>query len=143
MAFDRTDDFCEGCLGVVNLGDDADTTGAVFGQLAGAYYGESGIPPEWRNRLQDQDLIHRSLITFSSSGRYPRVSSAGRWRQRMSLDVERELAELESMSVGELHGRYETITQPAPMLPDPADRRPAAGAPRRRCDRRVRSGDAE
>lgn len=31
----------------VNLGDDADTTGAVCGQLAGAYCGESGIPNEW------------------------------------------------------------------------------------------------
>ena len=31
-------------LRAVNLGDDADTTGAVCGQLAGAYWGESGIP---------------------------------------------------------------------------------------------------
>ena len=30
----------------VNLGDDADTTGAVYGQLAGAYYGVSGLPDE-------------------------------------------------------------------------------------------------
>jgi ADP-ribosyl-[dinitrogen reductase] hydrolase len=28
----------------VNLGDDADTTGAVYGQLAGAFYGEKAIP---------------------------------------------------------------------------------------------------
>jgi ADP-ribosyl-[dinitrogen reductase] hydrolase len=35
----------------VNLGDDADTTGAVFGQLAGAHYGAGGIPAEWRKRL--------------------------------------------------------------------------------------------
>jgi ADP-ribosylglycohydrolase len=36
-------------LRAVNLGDDADTTGAVCGQLAGAYFGESGIPQEWRD----------------------------------------------------------------------------------------------
>jgi ADP-ribosylglycohydrolase len=41
----------------VNLGDDADTTGAVYGQLAGAYYGESGIPGSWRSKLALIDLI--------------------------------------------------------------------------------------
>jgi ADP-ribosyl-[dinitrogen reductase] hydrolase len=28
----------------VNLGNDADTTGAIYGQLAGEFYGETGIP---------------------------------------------------------------------------------------------------
>jgi ADP-ribosylglycohydrolase len=41
----------------VNLGDDADTTGAVYGQLAGAYYGEPAIPPEWRERLAMREVI--------------------------------------------------------------------------------------
>ena len=35
----------------VNLGDDADTTGAVYGQLAGAFYGEEGIPDGWRKKI--------------------------------------------------------------------------------------------
>jgi ADP-ribosyl-[dinitrogen reductase] hydrolase len=56
-AFDRSSSFREGALLAVNLGDDADTTGAVFGQLAGAYYGETGIPREWRERLVMADLI--------------------------------------------------------------------------------------
>ncbi len=56
-AFDRSTDFREGALLAVNLGDDADTTGAVYGQLAGAYYGESAIPPEWRERLAMRELI--------------------------------------------------------------------------------------
>lgn len=47
----------EGCLLAVNLGDDADTTGAVYGQLAGAIYGESGLPANWVNRLTGYDLI--------------------------------------------------------------------------------------
>jgi ADP-ribosyl-[dinitrogen reductase] hydrolase len=56
-AFLHSDSFREGCLKVVNLGDDADTTGAVYGQIAGAYYGESGIPADWRQRLAKFDLI--------------------------------------------------------------------------------------
>lgn len=50
-AFSRTNSFEDGLLQVVNLGEDADTTGAVYGQIAGAYYGESAIPPEWRAKL--------------------------------------------------------------------------------------------
>lgn len=55
--FYHTDDFEAGCLQAVNLGDDADTTGAVYGQLAGAYYGYSGIPEKWRNRIALKELI--------------------------------------------------------------------------------------
>jgi len=36
---------------------DADTTGAVCGQLAGAYFGESGIPRECRDRLRGRTII--------------------------------------------------------------------------------------
>lgn len=50
-AFFNSSTFKEGALLAVNLGDDADTTGAVYGQLAGAYYGESGIPEEWLSKL--------------------------------------------------------------------------------------------
>lgn len=41
----------------VRLGNDADTTGAVYGQLAGAYYGEEGIPREWRDLLALKEVI--------------------------------------------------------------------------------------
>jgi ADP-ribosyl-[dinitrogen reductase] hydrolase len=56
-AFYHSQSFAEGCLLAVNLGDDADTTGAVYGQLAGAFYGEQGIPSSWRSRLAYRDLI--------------------------------------------------------------------------------------
>ncbi|MDF0552842.1 ADP-ribosylglycohydrolase family protein [Kamptonema sp. UHCC 0994] len=56
-AFYRSNSFKEGCLLAVNLGDDADTTGAVYGQLAGAFYGEHGIPETWRSQLAYRDLI--------------------------------------------------------------------------------------
>lgn len=45
--FMTTDNFKDGALKIVNLGGDADTTAAVYGQLAGAYYGISGIPSHW------------------------------------------------------------------------------------------------
>ena len=56
-ALARTDDFLEGALLAVNLGDDADTVGAIYGQLTGALYGRSGIPENWRNRLHDVGMI--------------------------------------------------------------------------------------
>ncbi|MCA9991522.1 MAG: ADP-ribosylglycohydrolase family protein, partial [Anaerolineales bacterium] len=50
-AFYHSDSFRQGCLLAANLGDDADTTAAIYGQLAGAYYGEAGIPAGWRRQL--------------------------------------------------------------------------------------------
>lgn len=58
-AFCRSESFHEGALLAVNLGDDADTTGAVYGQLAGAYYGEQGIPEQWRASLTHRPLIEK------------------------------------------------------------------------------------
>lgn len=46
-AFYRNDDFRTGALEAVNLAGDSDTVGAVYGQLAGAYCGETNIPIEW------------------------------------------------------------------------------------------------
>ncbi len=60
-AFHDAADFREAVLKAVNLGDDADTTGAVCGQLAGAYWGESGIPQEWRDSLARRDLLETAL----------------------------------------------------------------------------------
>ena len=58
-AFHTTDTFRDGALAVVNLGEDADSTGAVYGQIAGAYYGEAGIPAEWREKLAMRELIEQ------------------------------------------------------------------------------------
>jgi ADP-ribosyl-[dinitrogen reductase] hydrolase len=44
-------------LRAANLGDDADTTAAVCGQLAGAFYGIESIPAQWRSRLAMHDFI--------------------------------------------------------------------------------------
>jgi ADP-ribosyl-[dinitrogen reductase] hydrolase len=56
-AFDRSDSFREGALLAVNLGHDADTTGAIYGQIAGAFYGAEQIPAEWKAKLAIHDFI--------------------------------------------------------------------------------------
>lgn len=56
-AFYTTNDFRSGALAAANLGDDSDTAGAVFGQIAGAYYGETAIPASWRQIVAKRDLI--------------------------------------------------------------------------------------
>ena len=58
-AFHKSDSFKEGALLAVNLGGDADSTGAVYGQLAGAYYSENGLPDEWKSKLTMSDVIRR------------------------------------------------------------------------------------
>ena len=55
--FYGTDDFRAATLGAANLGDDADTTAAITGQIAGAFYGLEGIPRSWREKLAHYELI--------------------------------------------------------------------------------------
>lgn len=56
-AFFHSNTFEEGCLIAVNLGDDADTTGAIYGQLAGAFCSKDGIPFAWQQQLSYRNLI--------------------------------------------------------------------------------------
>eukprot|EP00029_Vermamoeba_vermiformis_P008846 TRINITY_DN4249_c0_g1_i1.p1 TRINITY_DN4249_c0_g1~~TRINITY_DN4249_c0_g1_i1.p1 ORF type:complete len:416 (-),score=82.72 TRINITY_DN4249_c0_g1_i1:92-1339(-) len=56
-AFFNSTDFRDGCLLVANLGNDADSTAAVYGQIAGAYYGLGGIPQDWYNKLSIRPLL--------------------------------------------------------------------------------------
>jgi ADP-ribosyl-[dinitrogen reductase] hydrolase len=55
--FWQGESFEECVLAAVNLGEDADTTGAICGQIAGAFYGESRIPEPWVERLVRADEI--------------------------------------------------------------------------------------
>ena len=55
--FHTTDSFQAAILKAANLGDDADTTAAICGQLAGAHYGIRGIPEAWLNKLVMRDEI--------------------------------------------------------------------------------------
>lgn len=56
-AFHKSVSFRDGCLLAANLGDDADTTAAIYGQIAGAFHGESGIPQPWLERLALRERI--------------------------------------------------------------------------------------
>lgn len=55
--FDQTDSFREAVLCAANLGDDADTTAAICGQVAGAFYGVNGIPESWLEKVAMRDEI--------------------------------------------------------------------------------------
>ncbi len=57
-AFYNSNSFEEGCILAVNLGDDADTVGAIYGMLAGAYYGIDNIPERWTSKLIKLELLN-------------------------------------------------------------------------------------
>ncbi|WP_298441546.1 ADP-ribosylglycohydrolase family protein [uncultured Ferrimonas sp.] len=58
-AFWHSDNFEQGALLAANLGDDADTTAAIFGQLAGAFYGLDGLPQHWLDKLAWRQQIEQ------------------------------------------------------------------------------------
>lgn len=60
-ALARSDDFESAVLAAVNLGDDADTTGAVCGQLAGAYWGIDAIPARLLVGLAQRSVIEDAV----------------------------------------------------------------------------------
>ena len=55
--FWQADNFRDAVLRAANLGNDADTTAAVCGQVAGAHYGDAGIPKDWLDKLVMRDQI--------------------------------------------------------------------------------------
>lgn len=60
--FVNTTSYEDCALAAVNLGDDADTTAAVAGALAGAKYGFNAIPQEWIDTLRGKELIENCLF---------------------------------------------------------------------------------
>ena len=74
-AFYKADNFHDGCLVAVNLGDDADTTGAMYGQLAVAYYRESGdsrgvageVGDAGNDRVDGEAALHGGAIEIGAS----------------------------------------------------------------------------
>ncbi len=63
-AFENSRNFADGMLAAVNLGGDADTIGAVYGQIAGAYYGFGAIPERWLSKIKDRAKIQRLIEDF-------------------------------------------------------------------------------
>lgn len=68
--FFMCDSWEEGALAVVNLGGDSDTAGAVYGGLAGVFYGYEAIPNRWVNGMQNRGLIS------DIAGRFARLVSS-------------------------------------------------------------------
>ncbi|MBM7073501.1 ADP-ribosylglycohydrolase family protein [Shewanella sp. 202IG2-18] len=62
--FYHSENFKEGALLAANLGDDADTTAAIYGQLAGAFYGSDALPREWLDKLAWRHDIELRALTL-------------------------------------------------------------------------------
>ena len=60
-AFHKYDSFMEGLMQIVSLGDDCDTVGAIYGQLAGCYYGLENIP----NKLVNNCVFSKFIQLIS------------------------------------------------------------------------------
>jgi ADP-ribosyl-[dinitrogen reductase] hydrolase len=74
-AFHEAATFEEAVLAAVNLGDDADTTGAVCGQLAGAFFGVDGIPAEWIDGLARREWLTDATARLGVPEVSPRPSA--------------------------------------------------------------------
>ncbi|ASV38977.1 ADP-ribosylglycohydrolase [Pseudomonas sp. NS1(2017)] len=70
----QTDSFADAVLAAANLGDDADTTAAIVGQLAGAHYGEQGIPQAWLEKLCMRDDIEEMADALFKASTKNRVT---------------------------------------------------------------------
>jgi ADP-ribosyl-[dinitrogen reductase] hydrolase len=72
--FEETRSFEECVVAVVNQGGDADTTGAIAGAIAGAYYGPGELPARWLRRLDpavrgEIERLADALVALSPLGR--------------------------------------------------------------------------
>lgn len=68
--FHHTESFETAILEAANLGDDADTTAAIVGQLAGAHYGVSGIPDRWLTKLHNRKAIEAYADQLLNASRH-------------------------------------------------------------------------
>lgn len=71
----NTGTFRDAVLKAVNLGEDADTTGAITGGLTALLYGYEAIPTEWIARLKKPGLFQSMITNYSIKEFIPRVSS--------------------------------------------------------------------
>ena len=63
-AFNTTESFEEGLIAAVNLGGDSDSIGAVFGQIAGAYYGFDAVPDRWVKAIKTWRKVDELIEGF-------------------------------------------------------------------------------
>lgn len=67
--FHHSSNFKDAILLAANIGNDADTTAAICGQIAGAFYGYNAIPHEWKSRLYECDGITALAMRLGASNR--------------------------------------------------------------------------
>jgi ADP-ribosyl-[dinitrogen reductase] hydrolase len=65
--FEKTNSFEQAVLTAANLGEDADTTAAICGQIAGAHYGVKAIPRSWLDRLAMREEIEQLALSLANS----------------------------------------------------------------------------
>ncbi len=63
-AFNTTATFEEGMVAAVNLGGDSDSIGAIYGQIAGAYYGFDAIPERWMKSIKTPEKVGVLIDSF-------------------------------------------------------------------------------
>ena len=63
-AFNTTENFADGLIAAVNLGGDSDSIGAVYGQLAGAFYGFDAIPDRWVKAVKTWEKVDALIERF-------------------------------------------------------------------------------
>ncbi len=68
--FMNGDSFEDCILLAANIGNDADTTAAICGQLAGAYYGFSNIPNKWRTSISMATEIEELAVDLYNCENY-------------------------------------------------------------------------
>jgi ADP-ribosyl-[dinitrogen reductase] hydrolase len=88
-AFNTTNTFEEGMIAAVNLGGDSDSIGAVYGQIAGAYYGFDAIPERWVKAVKTWEkvdaLIEKFLDTVEKKSVFPKVLDLIRQIKKVSV----------------------------------------------------------
>ena len=62
-----TDTFEEALIEIINLGGDADSTGAILGAMAGAHYGVDAIPARWLDGLHNREGIEARLMPSNAA----------------------------------------------------------------------------
>lgn len=65
-AFFKYDSWERGALAVVNRGGDSDTAGAIYGALAGVFYGVDDIPRRWVDGMRNSGMIFEIAMKFAS-----------------------------------------------------------------------------
>ncbi|CAF0954484.1 unnamed protein product [Rotaria sordida] len=93
--------FEKGILKAVNLGDDTDTTGAIYGQLAGAHYGFNQIPQDWTQKLYAKNLIScvAEWLQVLGDPHFPTQTSRQQVSGNSRLPLQQQLSENSRSSV--------------------------------------------